>query len=214
MLLERSRASILAADVSEEFLNVLTQRERANVDAGRLTPFLLPAKHPGELYQQIDKKGWVRQVDALVSIDAMVHVDLQFLAAYFVTAAAALRPGGKLVMTLADATTKRGIDKLLDDIKTYYAMQGMPSLKFEYLSSDIIGAVLKRLGFGITKLDWDDRGENSRDLFLIAELQDMTAADDAARHLDLSTLPPEPPPPSKSVAQAAAPGGAAPARST
>jgi hypothetical protein len=92
---------------------------------------------------------------------------------------------------LADATSERGIDKLLEDIKTYYPMQGMPSLKFEYVSGDIVRAVLARLGFEVMKLDWDagDR-ERGRDLFMIAELRDLAAGEAARPHLHLDSPPP------------------------
>lgn len=193
LLLDRSPARILAVDVSQEFLSICTEREQSHVASGRLIPHLLPCRHPAELYHQIASLGWVRQLDAMVSIDAMVHVDLQYLVAYFVTAAATLAKGGHLILTLADATSQMGQQKLLDDIKTYYPMQGVPSLKFEFLSPDLITATLARLGFEITKLEWDfPDPAQSRDIFLIAQLRDMSRAESATQYLDIPSLPADP----------------------
>lgn len=189
MMLDRSPARILAADVSQEFLSICLDRARPHVQAGRLIGHLLTGTHPGELYHRIASLGWVRQLDAMVSIDAMVHVDLQYLIAYLVTAAATLQKKGHLVLTLADATSQQGTQKLLDDIKTYYPMQGIPSLKFEFLSPDILRSVLGRLGFEITKLEWDfPDPAQSRDIFLIAQLTDMSRAEAALQYLDLGSF--------------------------
>jgi cyclopropane fatty-acyl-phospholipid synthase-like methyltransferase len=189
LLLKRSACSILAADVSVEFLNVLKEREKEQIDSGRLHTYLMPGRHPGELYHRIDQLGWVRQCDALFSIDAMVHVDLQFLAAYFVTAAVVLKQGGKLVLTLADAASKGGQQKLLEDLKVYYPMQGSPSLKFEFISVDIVRRLLDRLGFGVQHFEWDaEQPDKNRDLWMIAELTNLSAAEDAKQYLDLPTL--------------------------
>lgn len=188
MLLSRSKCEVLAADVSDEFLNVLREREQKYVDARRLHPFKIISQKPDELYREIERRGWVGSLDALYSIDAMVHVDLQFLSAYLVTAAATLRPGGKLILTLADATSPGGVAKLLKDITTYYPLQGMPSLKFEYLSPDILRAILPSLGFEILHLDHDAKEFNdvpNRDLFLAAELKDPAAGRDARKYLGI-----------------------------
>ena len=64
--------------------------------------------------------GWRGQVDAVYSIEAMVHVDLQYLMAYLLTAAAALRPEGKLIMTLATMNSDHGFGKLLRDVRNFW----------------------------------------------------------------------------------------------
>src|SRR5262249_13789349 len=118
-LLAHSATDIVAFDISAEFLNVLRTRLAEPIAAGRLIPELLRAQKSSEMHDAIRHRGWLRQVDAFYSIDAMVHVALQYLMAYLATAALVLRPGGKLIMTLANATTDLGFRYLLDSIKTY-----------------------------------------------------------------------------------------------
>jgi hypothetical protein len=112
--------------------------------------------------------GWRREVDAVYSIDAMVHVDFQYLVAYLLTASLVLRPGGRLVLTLADATTSLGFRKLLEDIRPFYPAQTDPSIvgKFEWLGPEVVRATLLRLGFEVDVLN-----QNYRDMFLIAALR-------------------------------------------
>ena len=101
----------------------------------------------------------------------MVHVDLQYLAAYFTTAAICLRPGGKLVMTLADATSAKGREKLLRDIPLYFPKQGNDVPEVRIPESRTSSAPLSmRSAFRIELLEHDSPiPEAARDMFLIAE---------------------------------------------
>ena len=178
LLLERSESEVAAFDVSKEFLKVLRSRCEDYVAKKRLTTFLLGCQRADEMLGKIEDLGWRGSVDAVFSIDAMVHVDLQYLTAYFVTAALCLQQGGKLIMTLADATSAKGRQKLMDDIKLYYPMQGQISLKFEFVSPDIVRSALESLGFKIELLEHDSpNAAEARDMFLIAEKVDDKAAE-------------------------------------
>lgn len=189
MLLQRSAATILACDVSKAFLKVLTKRCRSEKESGRLRTVHLKGRAPDELLTAIEGQNWQGRVDALISIDAMVHVDLQYLSAYFVTAAVALRPGGVLAMTLADATSRNGMAKLLEDIPLYYPRQGQPSHKFEFLSPDIVSSLLTRLGFSIELLE-SDAGEigTGRDMFLVARKNGQLESADLIRYLGRQSM--------------------------
>jgi SAM-dependent methyltransferase len=170
LLLERSACSILAFDVSAEFIKIMEGRLAEYFAGKRLQTSLMSCDRADEMLSKIEETGMRGKVDAFVSIDAMVHVDLQYLTAYFTTAAICLRPGGKLVMTLADATSAKGREKLLRDIRLYFPMQGSMSLKFEFLSPDIVRSTLDALGFSIDLLEHDSpESETARDMFLIAE---------------------------------------------
>ena len=170
LLLERTACNILAFDVSTEFMKIMKARLADFVAANRLQTSHMLCDQADEMLSKIEEAGWRGQVDAFVSIDAMVHVDLQYLAAYFTTAAICLRPGGKIVMTLADATSAKGREKLLRDIHLYFPKQGGMSLKFEFLSPDIVRSTLGALGFRIELLEHDSpTPETARDIFLIAE---------------------------------------------
>jgi hypothetical protein len=112
--------------------------------------------------------GWRRTVDAVFSIDAMVHVDLQYLIVYLITAGLVLKPGGKVIMTLADVTTEANFNQMLDEISFTYPGQSNPigTSKFEWISPDIVRSVLPRLGFAIDRLD----APYLKDLFVVASL--------------------------------------------
>jgi SAM-dependent methyltransferase len=170
LLLERApECSVLACDVSEEFLRVLSSRCDGDVRSGRLHSVLLRGERADELLAAVEERGWRGEVDGVFSIDSMVHVDLQYLAAYLVTAALVLRRHGILSLTLADATSMLGREKLLEEIALYYPLQGEPSLKFEYLSPDIIETLLPALGFELCLLTHSvPEPERQRDLFVVA----------------------------------------------
>lgn len=140
-------AELLCADVSDAFLQVLAERLAPEVAAGRVEGLLLDQRDPRQLLAAIERRGWLGQLDALYSIDAMVHVDLQIQFAYWLTAAEALRPGGLLALTLADPTTDDGFAKLLADVSVYFPQQGIPSHKFEWLCPELVQVLLTRLGF-------------------------------------------------------------------
>ena len=141
-------AEILAVDVSPAYLAVLEERLAPAIAAGRLaTARLLPEWD--HLARLVAERGWRGSVDLVFSIDAMVHVDLQYLVAYWMAAADALRPGGKMIMSVADATSPHGFEKLMADVPTYFATQGKITSKFEWLCPPMVAHVLDRLGFEV-----------------------------------------------------------------
>jgi chitin disaccharide deacetylase len=173
-LLEESAAEVRGYDVSERFLEVCRERCQEHVGSGRLGLHRLAAVDPGQLLDDLRDAGWARRVDGFYSIDVMVHIDLQYLVVYWMTAGMVLRPGGHLVMTLNDVTHEPGFEKLMRDISWTFPSQGraLGSGKFEWLSPDIIASVLPRIGFRIEKLV-----HNGRDLEVVAELVEPERAD-------------------------------------
>jgi cyclopropane fatty-acyl-phospholipid synthase-like methyltransferase len=157
----------------------MRKRLAAPIAAGRLIPELLRAQKSSEMYDAIRRRGWLREVDAFYSIDAMVHVDLQYLMAYIATAALALKQGGKLIMTLADATTDAGFRYLIDSIKPYYSRQSRPGGKFEFMSHDLIRSVLERIGFTVQFIP----ELCERDAYFVATLSDLSHANLLERSL-------------------------------
>ena len=179
-LLAESSADVRGYDVSERFLDVCRERCRTHIEAERLSLHRLAAVDPAQLLDDLRDAGWGRRVDGLYAIDTMVHIDLQHLVAYWITAGLVLRPGGLLVMTLPDATHEPGFDKLLRDISWTFPVQGRPlgSGKFEWLSPDLVASLLPRLGFRIERLEHD-----ARDLEVVAELTDPARAEALERYL-------------------------------
>lgn len=172
-LLRGSDATLRAYDVSVDFMKVCERRCAHWIDAGRLSLHQIEGKSPSEMLDDLASAQLLRKVDAFFSIDAMVHVDLQYLVVYLIVAALSLREGGKLILTLSNATSEAGFEKLLHDIAWTYPQQADPygSGKFEWLSPDLVRNVLTRLGFDV----WMPSGEG-RDTWLIATLTDITKA--------------------------------------
>jgi len=145
-------ASLVAADVSGAFLQALSERCADLIDVGRL--------HTGQIYTEhtalsdIAKRAGYGPgtFDVVYSIDAMVHVDLQFLTAYWLSAVELLRPGGKVIMTVADATRDFGFETLLEHVPIYFKHQGRQTTKFEWLCPYLVEYVLGRLGFEVQEV--------------------------------------------------------------
>lgn len=174
MVAERTAASIVAYDVSERFLGICRGRCENLVTTRRLDTVLLAGVDPGEMLADVEARGWRRKLDAMYSIDAMVHVDLQYLIVYFITAGLTLRPGGSLVLSLSNTASDDGFAKLVDDISWTFPTQADPngSGKFEWVTPDLVDGVLTRLGFAITTAH-----TNGRDQHLVAQLVDPDRAD-------------------------------------
>lgn len=160
-------AKVIAADVSKSYLAVLQQRCADWISSGRLHPALID-DNPRAIQSIAQRHGIAHgQLDVLYSIDAMVHVDLQHLAAYWLSAKDLLRPGGHLIMTVADATREQGFNKLIDDVPRLFPLQGEQTDKFEWLCPELVNSVLGRLGFEIE----DAIPEAKRDYYFIATKQ-------------------------------------------
>jgi hypothetical protein len=184
MVLAHSQARICAYDVSNRFLQICADRMRERMNQDRLSLNLLPCSSAEEMLFDLRARGWERTVDAFYSIDAMVHVDLQYLTVYLITAALVLKPGGKLILSLADATTELGFQQLLADSWWAYAAQAsqVGSGKFEWLSPELVRSLLPRLGF---ELEFLHNAE--RDLFVVAALTSPARSDQLGGFLKGST---------------------------
>jgi cyclopropane fatty-acyl-phospholipid synthase-like methyltransferase len=179
VLRANDKVRVFGFDVSKNFLDATASRLADHVRADRLTLTEIDPVAPDAMTTLIEQAGLKRKVDAMFSIDAMVHVDLQYLFTYWVNAAQVLKPGGRILMTLADPTTESGLQKITRDIRKFYKFQGRICPKFEYLSEEIVRYTLGQLGFEIESLDawsyWD--GRPARDLYLIAKLVDVPKAE-------------------------------------
>jgi SAM-dependent methyltransferase len=173
-VLAESQARLECFDVSPNFIRVCRERCAKYVREKRLALHLLKPKKSKLIQKVIKKIKWTREVDAFISIDAMVHVDLNVLASYFLAASEVLREGGKLVMTLADVSTDAGFDKLMSELEYTYTTPDHKNCQFEWLHPALIEDLLPRFGF---KIEMCSSGW--RDLELIASLEDLDRADDA-----------------------------------
>jgi SAM-dependent methyltransferase len=165
-VLAAGNATVHAFDISARFLEVLHQRLATEFASGRLRTTLLDGARSQQMFETIEQSGWVRHVDAVYSIDAMVHVDFQYLIAYLLTAGLVLRPGGLLIMGVADATTDSGFNKLMAELRWVFSVQSdrRPTAKFEWISGEVLRSVLDRLGFEVVA------ERHSRDYEVMARL--------------------------------------------
>jgi SAM-dependent methyltransferase len=179
-VLSESNAQVRGYDVSAEFLAVCEARCRDAIAAERLSLHLLKGAHPREMLDDLEQAGLRRRIDAMYTIDAMVHVDLQYLVVYFITAGLVLRPEGKLILTLSNAVSREGFEKLVGDISWTYTQQASPSGsgKFEWLSPEITRYVLEQIGFDVQFL-----GSQGRDSWVIATLRDLDRAQQFENYL-------------------------------
>ncbi len=164
-------ASVLSFDVSRELIAALRSRCSVALAESRLETVRLSAD-PACMRDAIKARRLEREIDAVYSFDALVHVDLHTLAIYFVTAARSLRVGGILSMNVADAGTERGFLKLLADAPEGYIRRGMAAATFTWVSGDQVEAILSRCGFEVRRLDC-----NGREAYLVARLVDPQAAE-------------------------------------
>jgi cyclopropane fatty-acyl-phospholipid synthase-like methyltransferase len=146
-------ASLVTADVSNAFLEALRHRCADFIAAGRLHTGHIDTEHTA-LSDIARRSGFgPGTFDVVYSIDAMVHVDLQFLTAYWISASELLRPGGKIIMTVADATRDIGFDTLIEHVPIYFKHQGRQTTKFEWLCPHLVDYVLGRLGFSVQEVN-------------------------------------------------------------
>jgi predicted O-methyltransferase YrrM len=145
-------ARVIAADISPAYLEILKQRCATEIAAGSVLPEIIGVDH--DCVVNLSHKHGIEpgELDVLFSIDAMVHVDLQYLMAYWLGAAAMLRQGGKMIMTVADATSDAGFRKLIAKVPEQFGLQDRQTAKFEWLCPELVEKVLNRIGFSVVFL--------------------------------------------------------------
>lgn len=156
---------VAALDVSQKFLDVL----KAAMPQGRVSCHLLDyvkeSKTGCSPMETICKAHeWEPgTVDAVYSIDAMVHVEWQLVVGYIASAAKVLRQGGKVIMSLANSTSKQGFAHLMNTIPDMYRADTSPDGQFHYTSPDAVLFAFHELGFGI-----DLMVDDTRDIWVVA----------------------------------------------
>jgi SAM-dependent methyltransferase len=142
---------VIAADISPVYQSYCRERLTQEKLVDRVT-FVQLDTNPNTLMRSIDTAKLRGKLDAFYSIDAMVHVDLQHLLVYLVTAAVALKPSGNMIMTLANSASDLGFEKLVKDARQMFRKQNEPTAKFEWMSLEMVSDLLPRLGFAIDLL--------------------------------------------------------------
>jgi SAM-dependent methyltransferase len=164
---------ICCLDVAPNFLEIVKTRFQPRLGQTLYTFHIVQSASDFPLEDAFTQLGWPL-LDAVYSIDAMVHVDLQYLISYFVSASRILKPGGKLIMTLADCTSPTGFEKLIRDTRQFFKIAGQQCPKFEWLCPEAVNFIMAQLGFKVVFLQ-----SPGRDQWLVAELVEPNKAIDA-----------------------------------
>jgi SAM-dependent methyltransferase len=152
VLSEYARCNVIAADVSSAYLDILRERCATEIAAGRIFPYLIGTELD-TLDKMIEGRGLQSgSLDFIYSIDAMVHVDLQFLIVYWLAATRLLKPGGKMIMTVADATRPMGFYRLIENAEKTFKYPDRNIGKFEWVSKELAEDVLGKLGFDVVEV--------------------------------------------------------------
>ena len=145
ILKQYPNSKVIAFDISAQFLDSYKERFSDQLNK-RVFPFLLNGDFT-YIYDTVKSLGYAGKVDCLYSMDAMVHVDLQHLISYWLSAALVLKDQGKLIMDVANYKTDKGFAKLMRDVKNYYRFHGAACTKFQFMSEDVIANILPKIGF-------------------------------------------------------------------
>lgn len=182
MVLARSPAHVTAYEISPAFLGVLKRRCSGAVLDRRLDARLIDwTDNEGLLRDYGDRRG---SADLWFGIDVLLMMDFQSALVYLMSAAAMLRPGGRLVATFADGGTGSGIERMLRDAGRHSAFDQAPCTRFHWVDRTLLESVLPRLGFG--KLLIEHGPEDGLDiarLYVQAELTDPEQASGLLRYL-------------------------------
>jgi SAM-dependent methyltransferase len=177
-VLRGSSTQILALDVSPAFQELCKRRLAHDIAEGRLLLRQVDERDPDALARAVEAAGWTGHVDAVFSIDTLVHLTITQLTALLLGATKALRAGGLFIGTFANATSRRGQDKLLADIDRVMRAGGDPSTGcFHWSSPDLISALGIRCGYTVELCDADPAHE--RDGHFVLRFTDPAAAAEA-----------------------------------
>jgi SAM-dependent methyltransferase len=174
-VLDAGNATVAALDVSAAFQQVCAQRLAAHVANGRLLLRLVDERDPDAIERVAGELGWLGTVDAVFSIDTLVHLTTTQIAALLLSATRALRPGGVFVGTFADATSARGLDKLLADADRVVRAGGDPATGcFHWTAPEVMRALARRCGYEVALCDLDPA--HARDGHFVLTFRDAAAA--------------------------------------
>lgn len=181
LLLRRTRAQVTAYEISDAFIECLEQRCAGFVADRRLLTHQI---------DWLDNEGLLRthgsthDVDLVLAIDVLMMMDFQSALVYLVSAAAMLKPGGRLLATFADAGSESGFARMMRDLGRHSATDQTACTRFHWLDSSLLLKILPRLGFASPAIvQGPDDGLDIARLYVAAELVDPVASDLAATRL-------------------------------
>ena len=187
-VLAASGATVLALDVSARFQELCRRRLAHHVASGRLRLALVGEHDHDALANAARAEGWQGSVDAVYSIDTLVHLTVHQVTALLLSATAVLAPGGWCVGTFACCTSAPGLDKLVSDINRVLRSGGDPTTGcFHWSSPDAMRAIAAHLGYEVVLCDVDPA--HGRDGHLVLRFRDAARAAAARARAAGTTMP-------------------------
>ena len=172
-------AEVLACDVSARFLELCRQRLASYVESDRLHLKQIAERDPDALQGAVDIKGWRGSVDAVFSIDTMVHLPFTDVASYMLAATEVLCPDGLLILTFANGCSEPGMEKMVRDLRSAVQSGGDPRTGcFHWVSPELVRTAATFMGYAVELCDVDPY--HLRDGHLVARFTDPERARKAA----------------------------------
>lgn len=167
--LRETTATIVAYDISDAFIDVLSERFRPEIQAGRLRPCLMDWRDNEGLLRDIGAERG--RIDFVAAIDVLMMMDVQSAFVYLLSSAVMLRRGGRLAVNFADGGTQSGFDRILRDAGRHSAFDPAPCTRFHWVDRTLVETMLARLGFGrLSFVHGPDEGLDIARLYVGAEL--------------------------------------------
>ncbi len=180
-LLRHTTARVAAYDISDAFIDCLERRCIRFIEEERLVAHRIDwSDNEGLLRRQ----GRSRDVDMVLAIDVLMMMDFQSALVYLVSAAAMLRPGGRLLATFADGGSDSGLARMMRDLGRHSASDSAPCTRFHWVDRTLLERVLPRIGFAAPEIvHGPSEGLDIARLYVAAEVVNPALADEAAAKL-------------------------------
>lgn len=174
LVLRRTAAKVFAYEISDAFIECLDRRFADFIAQDRLRVRGIDwTDNEGLLRSQ----GATRDIDLVFAIDVLMMMDFQSALVYLVSAAAMLRPGGRLLATFADGGSESGTKRMMRDLGRHSASDPAPCTRFHWIDGTLLQHVLPTLGFAVPEIiHGPDNGLDIARLYVAAELVDPEMA--------------------------------------
>jgi len=168
-------SNVLALDVSEKLRVLCERRLKSHVASGRLRIHGIDERDPDAIARAWRDAGWEGDVDAIYSIDALVHLTVTQVVALMLSGTEVLRVGGWFIGTFADGTSALGLNKLIFDMDRVVRGGSDPATAcFHWCSPDLIRSLARHLGYEVAVCDLDP--EHRRDGHFVLRFADRKQA--------------------------------------
>ena len=174
---------VLACDVSSHFLELCGERLTDYVSTKRLHLRRIKENDPCALQAAVRELGWSGHVDALFSIDTMVHLSFTAVACYMLAGTEVLRRDGYLIFTFANGRSGPGLRKMIQDMDQTVRGGGHPgTFCFHWISPELVRSTASFMGYSVEICDLDPH--HGRDGHFVGMFTDPEKAEQARQKIE------------------------------